>query len=324
MSRGFYWCFTLNNPLDDHGPLPETWPDMNLLVYQQESGEEGTLHFQGYVEFSKTKRISTLKNINKHCHWEQRKGSRIQAIKYCMKEDTRIPDTNPVVIGKLPDLDEEDAKAKKEKTSLLVKRLIDEGKQDLDIANEYFGYYMQSYRGIAQYRLLLSSERDFKTMVTVIVGPTGTGKSSWCAKYLKDPFWKTRGEWWDGYHNQGVVIIDEFYGWIKYDECLRLLDRYPYRVQVKGGYVQFNSKLIFITSNKEPTEWYPNVQDKAPLIRRIDNLWFKDTLKDDFRIVKGCHPSFMLAGFQELVLNEEVFGEESPVLKSCIDFETLD
>jgi len=323
MSRGFNWCFTLNNP-EEHGPLPSTWPDMNLLVYQQEKGENETIHLQGYVEFSKTKRMSTLKNINKHCHWEQRKGTRIEAIKYCMKESTRCEGCLPVVIGQLPELDLEDAKAKKEKTSLLVKRLIDEGKQDIDIANECFGYYMQTFRGIAQYRLLLSTERDFKTHVTVIVGPTGTGKSSWCAKYLKDPFWKTRGEWWDGYRNQGVVIMDEFYGWIKYDEFLRLLDRYPYRVQIKGGYVQFNSKMIFITSNKMPVEWYHSVEDKAPLLRRIDNLWMKSKLEDDFTIIKGVHPSFLMAGFQELALNEEVFGGEPPMDISCISFEELD
>jgi hypothetical protein len=325
MSRGFFWCFTLNNPIE-HGPAPETWPDIVLLVYQQEIGKEETLHYQGYVEFSKTKRISSLKNINKHCHWEPRKGSRIEAIKYCMKEDTRVKDTEPVVIGKLPDLDPEDAKAKKIKTSMLVKRMLDEGKADLDIANEYFGYYLQTYRGINQYRLLLSEERDFKTVVTVIVGKTGTGKSSWCAKWCKDPYWKSRGQWWDGYHNQGVVIIDEFYGWLKYDDLLRLLDRYPYKVEVKGGYVQFNSKLIFITSNKKPEEWYHNTET-GPLLRRIDNLWLKDTLEGDFTVIKGIGPAFLMAGFKELSLNSEIFAldesHETPDI-NCIQFEDLD
>ena len=106
MSRGLNWCFTLNNPLE-HGPLPQTWPDTMLLVYQSEIGKEGTFHYQGYVEFKTAKRISTLKNINKHCHWEIRKGSRIEAIKYCMKEETRVPGTEVVVLGDLPNLTEE-------------------------------------------------------------------------------------------------------------------------------------------------------------------------------------------------------------------------
>lgn len=302
------------------------------MVFQHEIGEEQTLHIQGYVEFDKPKRISTLKNINKFCHWEPRKGSRIDAIKYCMKEDTRVPNTEPTIIGTLPPL-ETDPKDPKVKTSALVKKMLDEGKTDIDIANEYFGYYLQTYRGINQYRLLLSEERDFKSHVTVIIGPTGTGKSSWCSKYLKEPFWKVRGQWWDGYMNQGVVVIDEFYGWIKYDEMLRLLDRYPYKVEVKGGYVQFNSKLIFITSNKHPTEWYHNA-DSAPLLRRIDNLWKKDTLNGPFQVLKGVPPAFLLAGFQELRLNCEEpdnLGvidelEEDQVMPdiNCISFEQLD
>jgi hypothetical protein len=273
------------------------------MVYQLEEADSSTLHYQGYVEFTTAKRISTLKNINPHAHFEVRRGSRKQAIEYCMKEDTRVPGMEPVIIGTLPDFTEAN-EDKKVKTSLAVKALIDEGKDDKVIANEYFGYYIQSYRGLTHYRLLLSEERDFKTVITVIYGPTGTGKSQWCWKYLKDPFWKVKGQWWDGYHNQGVVVIDEFYGWLKYDEMLRLLDRYPYKVEVKGGYVQFNSKLIFITSNKRPNEWY-NQPDISHLTRRIENIWEKPTLKDDFITHKGVPPAFLISGFQELCFNGE-------------------
>ena len=197
------WCFTLNNP-EEHGPLPNTWPDVKLMVYQLEEANSSTLHYQGYVEFTTAKRISTLKNINAHAHFEVRRGSRQQAIEYCMKEDTRVPGSEPVIIGTLPDF-KSDKEDKKIKTSLAVKQLIDEGKDDKVIANEYFGYYIQSYRGLTQYRLLLSEERNFKTVVTVIYGPTGTGKSQWCWEHIKDPFWKVKGQWWDGYRNQGVV-----------------------------------------------------------------------------------------------------------------------
>jgi hypothetical protein len=302
MSRATCWCFTLNNP-NDHGPSPDLWPDIKLMVYQLEEADSTTLHYQGYVEFRTAKRISTLKNINSHAHFEVRRGSRQQAIEYCMKEDTRVPNSEPIIIGTLPDFTPKEDK--KLKTSLAVKALIDEGKDDKHIANEYFGYYIQSYRGLTQYRLLLSEERNFKTVVTVIYGPTGTGKSQWCWEHLKDPFWKVKGQWWDGYHNQGVVVIDEFYGWLKYDEMLRLLDRYPYKVEVKGGYIQFNSKMIFITSNKKPNEWY-NQPDISHLTRRIENIWEKPTLKDDFITHKGVPPSFLISGFQELCFNGNV------------------
>lgn len=303
MSRATCWCFTLNNP-DTHGPQPNTWPDVKLMVYQLEEADSETLHYQGYVEFTTAKRLSTLKNINPHAHFEVRRGSRQQAIEYCMKDDTRVPGNTPIIIGTLPDFTQT-KEDKKKKTSMAVKELIDEGKDDRYIANEYFGYYIQSYRGLTQYRLLLSNERDFKTVVTVIYGPTGTGKSHWCYKHLKDPYWKVKGQWWDGYHNQGVVVIDEFYGWLKYDEMLRLLDRYPYKVEVKGGYVQFNSKLIFITSNKKPDEWY-NQPDISHLTRRIENIWEKPTISNDFITHKGVPPTFLINGFQELCFNDSL------------------
>ena len=221
-----------------------------------------------------------------------------------MKEDTRVANSEPVIIGTLPDMSET-KEDKKIKTSLAVKKMIDDGCDDAKIADEYFGYYIQSYRGLNQYRLLLSNERNFKTLVTVIYGPTGTGKSQWCYEHLKDPYWKVKGQWWDGYRNQGVVVLDEFYGWLKYDEMLRLLDRYPFKVEIKGGYVQFNSKMIFITSNKKPEEWY-NQPDISHLTRRIENIWEKQTLTNDFIVHKGVHPSFLLSGFQELLLNGNI------------------
>lgn len=112
--------------------------------------------------------------------------------------------------------------------------------------------------------------------VIVYIGETGAGKSRTAAEVASDgtTYYKPRGEWWDGYQQQNTVIIDDFYGWIKYDEILKICDRYPYQVPIKGGYEQFTSKRIIITSN-EPIEnwykgdWYKEEQLKA-LKRRID------------------------------------------------------
>ena len=61
-------------------------------------------------------------------------------------------------------------------------------------------------------------------------------------------YYKPRGDWWDGYKQHECVIIDDFYGWIKYDDLLKICDRYPYQVPVKGSFEQFTSKYIWITS----------------------------------------------------------------------------
>ncbi|VUZ50883.1 unnamed protein product [Hymenolepis diminuta] len=79
--------------------------------------------------------------------------------------------------------------------------------------------------------------RDFKTEVFYYWGPPGVGKSRRAhdeATQTDEPiYYKSRGVWWDHYDNQPNVIIDDFYGWIPYDELLKICDRYPYQVPVK-------------------------------------------------------------------------------------------
>jgi len=107
----------------------------------------------------------------------------------------------------------------------------------------------------------------------VIQGPTGTGKSKHCIDEYPGAYWKSRDSWWDGYEAQETVILDEFYGWLPYDTLLRLCDRYPMSVEVKGGKTQFLAKTIVITTNKVPSKWYgPKVYFEA-LQRRVDEWW---------------------------------------------------
>lgn len=62
--------------------------------------------------------------------------------------------------------------------------------------------------------------------------------------------------WWDGYEGQIIVIMDEFYGWIRLAELNRLCDEYPWNAQIKGGFILVNSKQVVFTSNSHPADWY--------------------------------------------------------------------
>jgi len=81
------WCFTLNNPRQrDHERIRAL--TYNYLVYQLEVGENGTPHFQGFIQFPTGKRLSQLKKIiSKKIHWEPRRGSAYQAAHYCKKPE---------------------------------------------------------------------------------------------------------------------------------------------------------------------------------------------------------------------------------------------
>lgn len=60
---------------------------------------------------------------------------------------------------------------------------------------------------------------------------------------------------------------------MRFQRLLRLLDRNPFRVEVKGGYRQFDSGLIFITCPRHPDSVYLDKgEDLAQLLRRLDEI----------------------------------------------------
>jgi hypothetical protein len=77
--------------------------------------------------------------------------------------------------------------------------------------------------------------------------------------------------WWDGYCGQDAVLIDDFDGWVPFRTFLQWLDVYPLTLPIKGGFVVANFSRVFITSNLDPTVWFPGV-DYAPLLRRFSEV----------------------------------------------------
>jgi len=66
---------------------------------------------------------------------------------------------------------------------------------------------------------------------------------------------------------------------MKFNCLLRLLDRYHFRCEIKGGYRRITSKNIIITTNRRSSDMYqlPD-EDMQQLNRRIDKIIrFDDT-----------------------------------------------
>lgn len=108
----------------------------------------------------------------------------------------------------------------------------------------------------------------------VLWGISGSGKT----RYVFDKFgplnvYKLNNYdnlWFDGYNNQKILLIDDFYGNIKYWLLLNLLDKYHTNIPIKGGFKVSNWNKIFITSNEHWEYWYRNI-DISALKRRITN-----------------------------------------------------
>ena len=246
--RKRHWCFT--SFLD---VLPTTFNKtvVRYIVYQRELAEETKReHFQGYIEFFDNKRIGGVKGVLGECHLEPRYGSRTEAREYCRKKKTSV-DGSQFEWG----LWREDNTRKRKlcdmlKTDMTLKQLIEESPQD----------YVRYHRGLEKLfaRRLEKRARVFRQVeVIVYVGKTGSGKTR-KATSGTDWFMMPCSEklWFDGYEGQSTLIIDDFYGNIKYGLFLRILDGHSLQLPVKGGFIWALWNKVIITSNAYPETWY--------------------------------------------------------------------
>lgn len=271
--QGRRWCITLNNPTPSEKEIFDEVFEasegfVRYFVYQLERGESGTPHFQGYVEFNRQARWRRVKALfGGRCHVECARGSFKDNERYCTKEDGRLD--GPFKFG-------EPGKNKQGQRNdlLAVKAKIDEGIPMKEIWDEYFSVCVKFHKGFDAYKLVKSKPRDFKTEVVVCYGPSGTGKSHYAFQKYPDAYWKQRGNWFDNYNDHDVVVVDEFYGWLPFDTLLRMCDKYPMMVEIKGGQVNFRPRVLVFTSNSRPDEWYKAVPNLAALIRRIDRVLY--------------------------------------------------
>lgn len=269
--RARNWCFTLNNPTAAEQGLVEGWKArveagdlISYTVGQTEKGEEeGTLHYQGYLELDKPARLSKMKKLLKRAHWSKRIATGAECTDYCQKEDTRVAGGFRWCYGTM----------KKSGLSGDMAESVANGVPLAEIAEEFPMQYIKHFKGIQALREIGQKDRVDPPIIEVYYGGTGTGKSFTARTKYPDAFkvaWpgKSGQWWWDRYDHQETVLLDEFNMQITLTELLRFLDRGAYPVQVKGGYATMNSKRLVFTTNVPPQEWYPGTRQ----VHR-DALW---------------------------------------------------
>jgi hypothetical protein len=101
-------------------------------------------------------------------------------------------------------------------------------------------------------------------------GATGTGKSR--AAYEEageDAYSPVSFKWWDGYDAHENVVLDDIRSdFCSFDSFLRLFDRYPMRVECKGGSRQFLARKIWITSPFDPQAFFQMTEEAIVQITR--------------------------------------------------------
>lgn len=270
MSQSRNFCFTLNNPTDEEFEALLAYKS-NYTVIGKEKGEQnGTPHLQGYIEFASAKRITTLHKAFPRVHWEVRRGTAAQAAAYCKKDGDYYEQGTPTQQGKRTDLED-------------LARAALSGTDLLEIAHANPAAVMQYHKGLQFLRNLTIRPRNRDTPPTVVwrYGKTGVGKTRFVFEHHETVYIKDGTQWWDGYEQQEAICIDDFDGKWPFRDLLRLLDRYPYRGQVKGGYVDINSPYIYITCEFSPESVFHVDEELAQILRRITQVVHVRILEDN-------------------------------------------
>lgn len=276
--RGYAWCFTLNNPDMTPEALGATMaPVSSYYLFQEERGDSGTPHFQGYIEFPNNKTLPFVRKLIPRAHWERRRGSQQQACDYCRKEEGRV--SGPFEHGAAREV----AQGKRSDLLEAIEAHREGGiKRVREDHPEVFIKYSRGFR-----ELDLANVRQSGTAPEVILlfGPGGCGKTRTFYDAEGDDgchLLCSAGFWFDGYERHDAVLLDDFDGsrsrWTL-AQCLLVLDRYRIRVPIKGSFVVWCPKRIYVTTNVHPLEWYDfsnRQQQIRSLVRRFTSLhWWK-------------------------------------------------
>ena len=220
-------------------------------------------HWHIYVEFKNARSFSAIKKLDDESHIESRKGSPKQAETYVKKDGLWFEDGEPLKQGKRTDLD------------LCREMIIEDGFNMRD--NIMSAKSIQSVKTCEVLLKYFEKKRTWKPEVWWFYGKSGIGKSKIAREILEakyGDYWVSSKnlQWWEGYDGHQGVIIDDFRAdFCTFHELLRILDRYEYRIEVKGSSRQLLAEHIIITCPKRPEFAYNNRSDEdiTQLIRRI-------------------------------------------------------
>lgn len=153
----------------------EDW-GATFVVYQEEIGESGNHHLQGYIEMPKPCRPTKFDCL-RGAHFEKARGTPQENLDYCTKDDSRMPSGERVIWGNM-------SRGQGQRNDLLALRdAVRSGKRDRDLFDDdvVAGSAIKFQRGVAAMREAYSEPTERGDIrVTLHYGPPGTGKTYCC------------------------------------------------------------------------------------------------------------------------------------------------
>ncbi|QMW68698.1 replication-associated protein [Crucivirus-183] len=267
--------FTINNPTELNTEMCIAAKGFSYLIVGLEIGSEtGTFHFQGYAELPEQRTRSTILKMlgasseEGHPGWAHIlpcNASQHSNVVYASKDcDILVEAGEPSSQGARNDIAD-------------VRRTILKGGSMEDVCMQATSYQAMRTGELMMKYLKPPSKPRVEPLVTWLWGPSGTGKTHRATHFFPKPglpdapFIWSDGKWWDGYDRHKNVIIDDLRrGMWPFRYLLRLLDKYPFRVEVKGGTREFVATDIVITAPESPEQMFAyEGEELKQLLRRI-------------------------------------------------------
>ncbi len=284
------WCFTLNNYTPAEVNMIKDWLTVNAEYHNvhYEVGEQGTPHLQGYFRLKNTATSGALhkKPGFKRASMFICKGTEEQNIKYVEKtgKDSLCSTSGIPQLGQGARSDLKEAasqvrdgghkaikKLAMEKPDMIVRygrgfkellEVLDVGRE-LDQAPEAIWYYGESGSGksVAAYGLAKLKCQSLSCEQVEL----DTGLFPFC----------------DGYRDEEVIILNDFraknhHGQdIQLDLLLKMVDRFPFRVNIKGSSRQLKGKVFIFTNTQHPCHFFTQGGSSEPQkqwLRRITRV----------------------------------------------------
>lgn len=228
----------------------------------------GRAHKQAFVCFNNAISWNTMKKLFPKSFFRRMKGNLEQNDVYCSKENKLVEyGTRPI-----------SQKEKGEMGKQYWEEQVKLAKIDPDLCDPKLQVtHLRSLERIQERALL---KRKLETLDTLdnlwYVGEAGTGKSMKARGENPDAYIKQCNKWWDGYHEEEVIIIEDLdttHDWMAYN-INQWADRYPFPAEVKEGQKKIRPLKLIITSRYTPDQIFKDASTIASINRRFNFVHF--------------------------------------------------
>lgn len=255
------WFLTINNYTEDETKVAQNMIGMAAygIIGQETAPTTGTKHIHVYFRLKNAITWETVKKHFPRAKVQIAMGNDTHNKAYCSKECVLDEHGTPSHQGKRTDLE-------------IVREYVAEEPCMRTIIEKVGS--LQSIKTAEKLLTYLEPKRDWKTEVFWFCGATETGKSREAYRIAPNAYTAMdTGAWWEGYDGHEEIIIDDMRrDFLKFHQLLKLFDRYPYRVEVKGGSRQILARTIIVTSCYSPEEMFDTREDIQQLLRRLTKI----------------------------------------------------